>query len=313
MNPYLNPQRVRAALRSLELRPTRGMGQNFLTDGGVLRQIVEAAELSATDTIVEVGPGLGVLTWELLQHTPQVAAVELDRRLAARLPEAFPTTTPNAPHPALHIIQSDILRVPAGDIVRQARAAWGQATTPPATDAALRHTYKVVANLPYAITAPVLQHFLESVAAPRQMIVLVQWEVAQRITAQPGDMSLRAYSVQMYAHPTIVARVPAASFLPPPDVDSAILRLDVYDRPAVDVDSIAGLFRVIRAGFLQPRKKISNGLPKGLTAQGLTVPAAAARTALHQAGVNGDRRPETLALEEWAAVYRALQEAQAFA
>jgi 16S rRNA (adenine1518-N6/adenine1519-N6)-dimethyltransferase len=283
-NPYLDPQRVRAALRALELRPTRGMGQNFLTDGAALAAIVEAAELGPDDLAVEVGPGLGVLTWELTRRAGMTVAVELDRRLAARLAEELS----GAP---LRIVQADVLRVSPAEILA---AAGGP------------RPYKLVANLPYAITAPVLRHFLEGDPPPELSVVLVQWEVAQRITARPGDLSVLALSVQLYAEPEIVARVPAASFLPAPAVDSAVLRMRRRPRPAVDVDDVAGLFRVIKGGFLQPRKQLGNALPGGLAALGVKVSRERAAEALAAAGVGTARRAETVTLDEWAILYRAL-------
>lgn len=286
MNPYLDPQRVRAALRALDLRPTRGMGQNFLIDGEALATIVEAAELSAGDLVVEVGPGLGVLTWELTRRAGLTVAVELDKRLAARLHDELP----DAP---LRIVQRDVLRAPPEELLELAGAG-------------AERPYKLVANLPYAITAPVLRHFLEARRPPELSVLLVQWEVAQRITAAPGDLSVLAHSVQLYAEPEIVARVPAASFFPAPAVDSAVLRLRRRPALAVDVDSVDKLFRVIKAGFLQARKQLGNALPGGLAAMGAKLPRETAVAALEAAGVAPARRAETVTLAEWAEVYRAL-------
>ena len=285
-NPYLDPQRVRAALRALDLRPTRGMGQNFLIDGGALTMIVEAAELTADDLVVEVGPGLGVLTWELTRRAGLTVAVELDKRLAARLHDELP----DAP---LRIVQRDVLRAPPEELLELAGAS-------------AERPYKLVANLPYAITAPVLRHFLEARRPPELSVLLVQWEVAQRITAAPGDLSVLAHSVQIYAEPEIVGRVPAASFFPAPAVDSAVLRLRRRPDLAVDVDSVDKLFRVIKAGFLQARKQLGNALPGGLAAMGAKLPRETALAALEAAGVDPMRRAETVTLAEWAEVYRAL-------
>jgi len=349
-NPYLTPGRVRAALRSLDLRPTRGMGQNFLVDPTALDTIVAAAELAPDDTVVEVGPGLGVLTWELLQRAGRVIAVELDRRMAARLHEEFANVG------NLEIVQSDILNLAPEQLLADHRplttdhrraesrtenqepgienneqrtkpalsgdeankptmdAGYPTANTQHATEnmrrssvAGRRSSYKVVANLPYAITSAVLRHFLEAAHNPALMVVLVQWEVALRITARPGDLSVLAHSVQLYAEPEIVARVPAGSFLPAPAVDSAVLRLAVRPRPAVDVDDINQLMRVIKAGFLQARKKLSNALPSGLAAMGARVEKQRVVTVLEASGVDPGRRAETVTLEEWATVYRNLK------
>ncbi|MGQ9927212.1 MAG: 16S rRNA (adenine(1518)-N(6)/adenine(1519)-N(6))-dimethyltransferase RsmA [Chloroflexaceae bacterium] len=284
MNPYLNPQRVRAALRALDLRPARGMGQNFLIDPLALAAIVEAAALQPDDLVIEVGPGLGVLTWELTRRAGLTIAVELDKRLAARLRDEFA----GAP---LRIVQADVLRVIPGELLAAAERQ------PP---------YKLVANLPYAITAPVLRHFLEAREPPDLSVVLVQWEVAERITAAPGDLSVLAHAVQLYATPEIITRVPASSFYPQPAVDSAVLRLRRRDVLPVEVADVQALFRVIKAGFLHPRKQLGNTLVSGLTALGIKVSRAQALVALERAGIAPTRRAETVTLAEWAALTHAL-------
>ncbi len=309
-NPFLDPRRVQAALRGLEMRPTRGMGQNFLIDPQALATIVAAANIQPTDLLVEVGPGIGVLTWELIQHSPYVLAVELDKRLAARLHEEFYTTRsePAPRSPQIHLVQADVLHVPPLDLLADARQAW-QRHGLALPDWQHPPPYKVVANLPYAITSPVLQHFLHSPHPPQCMVVLVQWEVAERIAAEAGDMSMRAHAIQIYAEPHIVARVPASSFLPAPAVDSAVLRLDVRPAPAIVGDDPEAVLKIIKAGFLQPRKKLSNGLTGGLAALGMPLAQGQVVAALHAAHVDPTRRAETLSLDEWVAVYRALQQA----
>jgi 16S rRNA (adenine1518-N6/adenine1519-N6)-dimethyltransferase len=323
-NPYLDPSRVRAALRALELRPTRGMGQNFLTDPAALNAIVSAAELTTDDTVVEVGPGLGVLTWELLRRVGRVVAVELDKRLAARLHEEFAS-------PRLNVVQADILNVVPGQLLdddrrpttddrllAEDRGARIEDRQPSILDPrsassahpltrSPAHPYKVVANLPYAITSAALRHFLEAEHKPSMMVVLIQWEVAQRITARPGDLSVLAHSVQLYAEPEIVERVPARSFFPEPAVDSAVLRLRLRPRPAVDVDDVNQLMRVIKSGFLHARKKLSNALPSGLASIGVRLEKEQVIAALEDAGVDPGRRAETLTLDEWTLVYHNLE------
>ena len=304
-NPYLDPQRIRAALRSLELRPTRGMGQNFLCDEQALAAIIAAAELSPTDLVVEVGPGLGVLTWELTRRAGRVIAVELDRRLAARLRDEFPA----AP---LDILEADILNLAPDDLIAATTEqlppdTMAQAVAPGQPAIANAPNYKLVANLPYAITSAVLRHFLEAAQPPALSVVLVQLEVAQRITAAPGDLSVLAHAVQIYAEPTLEARVPAASFYPVPAVDSAVLRLRRRARLAVEVDSVDRLFRVIKAGFLHARKQLGNALPGGLAALGHQIPREQTQAALSAAGIDPQRRAETVTLAEWALVYAALR------
>ncbi|MEN9936653.1 MAG: hypothetical protein RLZZ387_3232 [Chloroflexota bacterium] len=306
-NPYLDIARVRAALRSLELRPSRGMGQNFLTDRAALDAIVAAGEIAPSDTVVEVGPGLGVLTWELVRRAGRVVAVELDKRLAERLGQEF------AAAPNLTIVQSDVLRVTPGELLKAEGGSGDDVASAPAgvtadvqPSAFGPQPYKVVANLPYAITSPVLRHFLEAAVKPVMMTVLVQREVAERIAAGPGDLSVLAHGVQLYAAPEVVARVPPESFVPAPAVESAVLRLRVRERPPVDVEDPEALMRVIKAGFLHARKQLGNALPSGLAAMGMRVEKERVLAALAAAGIEPTRRAETVTLAEWAGVYRVL-------
>lgn len=289
-NPYLSPARVRAALRALDVRPSRGMGQNFLIDGAALTKIVNAAELTADDTVIEVGPGLGVLTWELVQRSRAVIAVELDRRLADRLRAEFRAFS------NLAIIQGDVLRLPPEAILaeRDPDAAAGA------------RPYKVVANLPYAITSAALRHFLSDPLRPALMVILVQREVADRICARPGNLSVLTHAVQIYAEPEVVARVPASCFFPAPEVESTILRLRIRPQPAVAPDQPEALLRLIKAGFLHPRKQLGNALPGGMAAMGMKIDKQQVLEALAAAGIDPARRAETVTLDEWGAVYRAL-------
>lgn len=272
-NPYLSPTHIRLALRALDIHPTRRMGQNFLIDPQALAAIVAAAELTLNDTVIEVGPGLGVLTWELVQRAARVVAVELDRRLAGRLQEEF------ASNSRLRLVQGDILNLPPEQVL------------------AAPMPYRVVANLPYAITSPVLRHFLATEYRPELLVLLVQWEVAERIAAAPGDLSVLAHAVQIYAEPEIILRVPATSFWPAPAVDSAVLRLRVRPEPAAADPE--GLLRLIKAGSLHARKQLGNALPNGLAAHGQRITREQAHAALERAGIAPERRAETLTLAEW--------------
>lgn len=283
-NPYLDPTRIRAALNAIEVRPSRERGQNFLIDAGALAAVVDAAELGVTDTVIEVGPGLGVLTFELIQRAGRVITIELDTRLAARI------TTEFGGRSNLEIVQNDVLRT------RPRELLGGDVP------------YKVVANLPYQITSAVLRHFLEAEPAPDLIVVMVQWEVAQRIVAKPPDMSVLAHSVQFYAQPEIVVRVPASSFVPSPKVDSAVLRLRRFQVPPVAVDDVDAFFRTIKAGFLQARKQLGNALPSGLASMGVKLPKETVVAVLHAAGIDPQRRAETLRLDEWARVHTGLQQ-----
>ena len=268
---------AKSQLHRLGTRAKKGLGQHFLVDRGVLEKIISAAELAPSDTVIEVGPGLGILTGELVKKAAKVIAIEADSKLASSLQKTFSKI------PQLTVLNADVLEIDPGEIFAKKRQG-----------------YKIVANLPYYIAAPILRHFLEASLKPSLMVVMVQKEVGQSIVAAPGDMSILGISVQLYGKPTIVDYVPAQSFYPQPKVDSAIVRIEVYPKPAIEVESIAGFFEIVKAGFSAPRKQIRNSL-----ALRLQLDSAAVVELLQQAGVAPQRRPETLSLEEWAKLHRA--------
>ncbi len=272
---------IMAQIRRMGIDPKRSLGQNFLLDAGHLDKIVAAADLAGGDAVLEVGPGPGTLTARLAAAAGEVVAVELDDRLIALLQEEF------AGQPHVRIVHGDILTL-----------------SPPALFTQPTPRYKVVANLPYYITSAVLRHLLEAEPPPVLAVVLVQKEVAERICAQPGDLSLLAVSVQFYAEPKLVHRIPAGAFYPRPKVDSAVLRLDVRPQPAVTAVPAERFFQVVRAGFSQKRKQLANSLSGGL---GLAKPVVAA--AMGAAGVDPARRAETVDLAEWERICLALDEA----
>lgn len=267
---------AKSQLRRLKASAKKGLGQHFLTDRQVLAKIIAAAELEPSDTVLEIGPGLGILTEELVENAGRVIAVEVDSKLASALQETLSEFT------QLTVINADILELDPAELIN-------------------KKTYKVVANLPYYIAAPILRHFLEAPRKPSIIVVMVQKEVAQNIVAKPGDMSILGISVQLYGKPTIVDYVPAQSFYPQPKVDSAIVRIDVYTELAVNVKDIAGFFEIVKAGFSAPRKQIRNSL-----AQGLQLAPKEVAQLLKQAKISPQRRPETLSLEEWAKLQRVL-------
>lgn len=265
---------ARKLLAQYGLGPKKHLGQNFLTDERLLVRIVAAAQLNSGDVVLEVGAGLGHLTRLLARQAGRVVAVELDPRLMPILRD--------------QLADLDNVRLIEGDILQ---LSFTSLLSPLSTD------YKVVANLPYYITSAVLQHFLEGEPPPSRMVVTVQHEVAQRIVAGPGDMSLLAVSVQFYGQPRIVTRIKAGAFYPRPEVDSAVVCIDRHLKPPVDVPDVNAFFVVVRAGFGQRRKQLRNSL-----ASGLGLVQAEVVTALEAAGIDPRRRPETLSLSEWATI-----------
>jgi 16S rRNA (adenine1518-N6/adenine1519-N6)-dimethyltransferase len=272
---------TRKLLRRYGLRAKKGLGQNFLVDEKMLEAILDAAALTPADTVIEVGPGLGLMTAELAKRAGWVIAVELDDRLAGILKETLPGN--------VVVINRDVLGTDPRALLQEESPRFPEAIKP----------YKVVANLPYYIASPVLRHFLEASVKPATMVVMVQQEVAEAIAAGPGRRSLLSIGVQFYGKPEIVARVPAASFYPPPKVDSAMVKIDVYARPPVAVDDEGGFFRLVRAGFTAARKQAANSL-----AQGLGLDKTEVLAWLKKAGIDPARRAETFTLEEWAELWR---------
>src|SRR5258707_11049822 len=264
------------------MRPNKAFGQNFLVDRSVLQRIIGAAEINADDQVLELGAGTGVLTRELAKHARRVVAVELERDMLSLLAE----TTRHFAN--VELVERNMLYVDPAEIFGS-------------------EAYKLVANLPYYITAPTFRHFLESTNPPRLLVVMVQYEVAQRIVAEPGDLSLLGVSVQFYGKPKIIAYVPARAFYPAPKVDSAILRVDVYNQgnamhKALTLKERDHFFRVVQAGFSEKRKQLHNALAHGLHCKDEIV-----RTWLAAAGIDATRRVETLSVEEWLQLARQVE------
>jgi 16S rRNA (adenine1518-N6/adenine1519-N6)-dimethyltransferase len=270
-------------VREAGIRPAKALGQHFLTDHAIAGRIVGAAELTSDDVVVEVGPGLGVLTERLAAVAGRVIAVELDARLAHRLRGNL-TETQN-----VTVIESDILELTP----RQVLEAGGVSST---------SAYVVVANLPYNIGAAVLRHFLEAEQAPARLVVMLQREVVEAIVAKPGDLGLLGVATQVYAEARRLFNVPPRAFYPPPRVTSGVVRLDVRTEPLVPPSARDQFFAVVRAGFSAPRKQLRNSL-----ANGLQRPVGAVAPAIEAAGVDGTRRPEDLSIEEWLRLSREVE------
>jgi 16S rRNA (adenine1518-N6/adenine1519-N6)-dimethyltransferase len=265
---------ARQLLEQHAITPKKSLGQNFLHDPNALDKIAAVAGLEPGTVVLEIGPGTGNLTQVLARHAARVVAVEVDDRLIPLLQAQFAAMS------HIEVIHADILSVDLAALVGPG-------------------PYTVVANLPYYITSAILRHVLEARIKPQRMVITVQREVAERLIAAPGDMSLLAVSVQFYGQPQIVMRLNAGAFWPRPDVDSAVVRIDVYPAPPVDIPDERLFFRVVRAGFSQKRKQLRNAISGGLV-----LPKSEARQMLESAGIDPKRRAETLSLDEWAALTR---------
>lgn len=268
---------LRNLLYAHAMRPNKSFGQNFLVDRSVLERVVETAEIEPDDQVLELGAGTGVLTRELAKRARRVVAVELERAMLVLLEK----TTARLSN--VELLARNLLYLDPREVFSQ-------------------EPYKLVANLPYYITAPTFRHFLESANKPRLLVVMVQYEVAQRMAAAPGDMSLLGVSVQFYGQPCIVARVPARAFYPAPKVDSAILRVDVRDHVPLSLAQRDDFFRVVQAGFAEKRKQLHNSLTHHLHRKNEEV-----RASLAAACIDPSRRAETLTIDEWLALWEKLK------
>src|SRR5436305_10503808 len=271
-----NVRELRHLLSAHGMRPNKSFGQNLLIGRSVLQKIVDAAEIEGSDQLLELGAGTGVLTRELARHTRRVVAVELERDMLTLLAK----TTRN--YPNVELIVRNLLFLDPTEVFGE-------------------EPYKLVANLPYYITAPTFRHFLESANPPRLIVVMVQQEVAQRIVAAPGDLSLLAVSIQFYGRPEIVAHVPAGAFYPAPRVDSAILRIRVNESAPLSLAERDSFFRIVQAGFSARRKQLHNALTHGLHRKNEDI-----RAELAAAHIDSSRRAETLSIEEWLQLWRVI-------
>jgi len=237
----MGSKEIKELLKEEKISPSRGFGQNFLVSRGILKKIIEFSDISKKDVVLEIGPGTGNLTLELAKNAKIVIAIEKDPRIIPALKKVLKGVK------NVEIIQGDILKI----IPRQEQYWWGV------------KNYKVVANIPYYLTSPLIRRFLETENRPSEMILMVQKEVAQRICARPPKMNLLAVSVQFYARPKILAYVSKKYFWPKPKVDSAIIRIIPRDR-IQETSNRDLFFKIVRAGFSQPRKQIINNLSNGL-------------------------------------------------
>jgi 16S rRNA (adenine1518-N6/adenine1519-N6)-dimethyltransferase len=268
------PLDAAALLRRHGLRPDRRLGQNFLQDTAALQEIAAAATITAGDTVLEIGCGLGSLTRHLALLANHIVAVERDRHLFAIAQDVLRS------YPNVQLICADILSLSARDL-----------RLPPG--------YLVAANIPYNITSPILRNLLESEPLPRRIVLTVQKEVAERICALPPRMSILALSVQVYGRTEIVGRIPAGAFFPVPRVDSAVVRIEIRGEPMIPLSLLPAFFRLVNAAFGQKRKMLRNSLSSRL---GLS--SAEAESLLKIADVDPRRRPQTLDFADWERLLR---------
>lgn len=271
MDPAIKipPLNAPALLRAHNLRPRKSLGQNFLVDAAALEKIAAVAQIHPNNDVLEIGAGLGSLTRHLAVSARKVVAVELDSHLLPVLAEVV------APWQNVQIIPGDILKIDPASLM-------------------LEEGYLVVANIPYYITSALIRHLLEANRKPARLTLTIQREVAERICAPAGELSLLALSVQVYGKARVALRIPAGAFYPPPKVDSSVLQVDLYDEPLISAAQLPLFFRLAKAGFSQKRKTLRNSLSAGLQ-----LPPGEVQALLDSAGIHAQRRAETLEIEEW--------------
>jgi len=273
------PLNINYLLKKYGLSPKKGLGQNFLVDPIAIERIIRAAEIPEGGMILEIGPGLGSLTRYLAARANTVIAVELDTNLIPALEEILEN------YGNVHLVQGDILKINLSALLDNIMGS----QEPGITD-----DYLVVANIPYNITSHLIRRLLEIPRKPSRLVLTIQREVADRICAKPGELSLLALGVQVYGKPTRVLRIPAGSFFPVPKVDSATLRIDLYQQPLIPDQNLETFFSLAKAGFQQKRKNLRNSLA---SAPGLNQESSG--SLLSTAGIDPTRRAQSLSLEEW--------------
>ena len=260
------------------IKPLKYLGQNFLTDKKVVKKIIKTADLKSTDTVLEIGPGLGALTKELVKKVKQVIVCEKDPKMCQILKQTLKDFK------NIEIINGDILKFQIPNYKLQINSK------------SKTQNYKIVANLPFYITAPIIRKFLETKFPPKEMVLLVQKEVAQRICQKPGRMNLLAISVQLYAKPEIISYVSKKSFWPQPKVDSAIIKIVPRKKYNVNKDLF---FKVVKAGFSHPRKQLVNNLLALSLPNGLKLNKQEFSSLLLKTNIQPSQRAETLTIDDW--------------
>jgi len=263
-----SPEEIKNLLSKYKTRPLKGLGQNFLIDKNVLEKIIEAADIKPTDNILEVGPGIGTLTQELAKNAEQVIAIEKDETMVKILKETLKDFN------NIEVINIDILK----------------------TENLFDKKYKVIANIPYYLTSPLIRKFLEDKNPPVEMVLMLQKEVAERICSKPPNMSLLAVSVQFYADVKIVSVVSKNCFWPAPKIDSAIIKIIPHEKHNVDADLF---FKIVKAGFIQPRKQLVNNLTSLNSLNSVKLTKDKISEWLLKNNLKPNQRAETLSVEDW--------------
>jgi len=253
------------------MKPKKSLGQNFLKDRSILEKTIKAADIKADDLVIEIGPGTGILTKKLIKHSKKVIAIEKDDNLANQLDFYF------RGNDRIEIIHGDILKINLPELIEQKEF----------------FNYKVIANIPYYITSPIIQLFLETKYLPKEMILMVQKEVAQRICEKPGNMSILAVSVQYYTRPELLFYVPKTVFWPIPEVDSAVIKISNLKPQTSKIES-RNFFRIVKAGFCSKRKTLLNNLSNSFH-----LDKKIAEEKIKKAGIDPELRAQELSVADW--------------
>lgn len=265
----IKPLNIPQVLREHGLKPNKALGQNFLIDPNALSKVINAANISPVDEVLEIGAGLGSLTRLLAIKAKSVTAVEIDKYLLSILRELLSDLN------NVKLVEGDIMSLAPDNLISQS-------------------DYIVVANIPYYITSGLIRHLLESQRKPQKIILTVQREVAERVCAKNAKMSLLSLSVQIYGRPEVVAQIPAGCFYPVPSIDSSVLRINLFSESVIPNQLVDDFFLLAHAGFSQKRKTLRNSLSSKILLKPLQV-----ENLLNESGIDPQRRPETLTINEW--------------
>jgi 16S rRNA (adenine1518-N6/adenine1519-N6)-dimethyltransferase len=263
---------IKNLLKSLDIKANKFLGQNFLIDQKVVEDMIEAADLKGSETVLEVGPGLGILTEEIARKKCKVLAMEKDKNLIPYLTDKFKN--------------NKNIEIKSGDILREKISF---------------KNYKIIANLPFYLTSHFLRVFLEYANKPSVMVLLMQKEVAERIVAHDKNKSILSVSCELYSEPKIIRQVPSKAFYPRPEVDCAIVKFEVFRKPKYEIKDLKLFFKIVKAGFSARRKQIHNNISSGLL-----ISSKDTKKILEKAKINPTRRAQTLSLEEWHKLYKAV-------